>query len=263
MNALKKNNVTITGLGTQPLIFAHGFGTDQSAWRFIQNDFEDRFKLILYDNVAAGKSDDTVFSPNKYNNLYTYANDLLDICREIDLSDAYFVGHSVSGMIGMLAAIEEPRYFSKIVMVGASPRYLNDDGYVGGFDQTGIDRLYAAMTANYYAWVNGFAGLAMGNPDRPELSQEFARTLSSIRPDIAISVAKTVFQSDYRSELPKFGIETLILQSTDDIAVPQEVGEYLHAHLKGSKLINVNSTGHLPHISAPREVSKAVSDFIR
>jgi sigma-B regulation protein RsbQ len=261
-SALIKNNVNIIGSGKQTLVFGHGFGTDQTAWKAMLPFFIEDYRIVLYDNIAAGQADPDSYSPNKYNSLHAYAQDLNEICESLGLKDAVYIGHSVSGMIGMLASIAEPRYFKKMVFIGASPRYLNDTGYVGGFEQSDLNGLYESMTNNYYAWVNGFAPLAMGNPDKPELAADFARTLSSLRPDVALAVAKNIFQSDHRADLPKMDKETLILQSSNDIAVPMEVGLYLNQHIKESKLININSTGHLPHISAPGEAGRAILGFL-
>lgn len=263
-NPIKKNNVTIIGKtdANTTMIFAHGFGTDQTAWKTVADAFSDQYKIILYDNAGAGNSDPEAFSPNKYNTLDSYADDLIAICEELQIQDAIMVAHSVSGMISLLAAIKRPQYFSKIILVGASPRYRNDVNYVGGFEQSDLDGLYEAMDNNYFAWVSGFSQLAMANPENPQLAESFAATLSSIRPDIAQSVARVIFQSDYRSELPKINKETLIIQSNNDIAVPLEVAQYLNNHIQKSKMVVVNATGHFPHISAPQEIISAIKGFI-
>jgi sigma-B regulation protein RsbQ len=193
-----------------------------------------------------------------------YVTDLLDIFAYLDLKEVIYVGHSVSGMIGLLASLRNPEYFSKLVLLGANARYLNDDasGYVGGFNQEALDGLYAAMSSNYYAWASGFSSLAMNNPDRPQLATTFAATLSAIRPDIALAVAKVIFESDYREELPKVTKPVLIVQSSEDIAVPAAAAEYLHAHIAGSTLVNINSKGHFPQMSAPGEVVTVMQQFI-
>jgi len=263
LNPIEKNNVTIINDGKEDtILFAHGFGTDQTAWTSVAEAFQRDYRIILYDNVGAGRSAPEAFSPNRYDNLNSYADDLLDICRELNIDHAIMVGHSVSGMISLLAAIKEPQRFRKLILVGASPRYMNDEGYLGGFSREALDSLFQAMDNNYYAWVSGFAPAAMANADRPQLAESFASSLSSIRPDIAQSVARVIFQADYRTALPKLETETLLLQTREDIAVPTEVAEYLHKHIKNSKLKIVNAEGHFPHISAPQEIIKAIKDFI-
>lgn len=262
MNAKNKNNVNIVGSGNQTIIMAHGFGTDQTAWEKISDHFKQKYTVLLYDNVGAGKSDPQAFSPNKYSNLYTYSEDLLEICKEFDIKDAIVLAHSVSGMISILAAIKKPEYFSKLVLIGASPRYLNDENYDGGFTQEDLNLFYDAMSSNYFAWVSGFAPAAMCNLERPQLAENFAASLLDIRPDIAQSVSKVIFQSDHRKDLKKLNKETLIIQATDDIAVPSFVGEYLHKNINGSKYIQVSAKGHFPHISAPEQVIEAIESFI-
>lgn len=262
-DTLKRNNVTIQGSEGKPvMIFAHGFGTDQTAWNKVAAAFADDYRLVLYDNVGAGKSDPAAFSPNKYDALHSYAADLVDICNTLNIKDAIMVGHSVSGMISSLASIKQPGLFSKMILVGASPRYLNDNGYHGGFSREDLDGLFAAMDNNYYAWVSGFAPAAMANADKPQLAESFAQSLSSIRPDIAQSVARVIFQSDHRDALDKVDTETLLLQTKVDIAVPQEVAEYLNKNIKNSTLKIVEAEGHFPHISAPDEIIKAIKEYI-
>ena len=134
-NVLKRNNVKVLGKGTQPMIFAHGFGCDQNMWRFIYPAFEDKYKIILFDYVGSGKSDLEAYNPERYSDLNGYAQDVLDIIHELNLQNVILVGHSVSSMIGMLAGIKEPDTFDKIIFVGPSPRYINDDQYVGGFEK--------------------------------------------------------------------------------------------------------------------------------
>jgi sigma-B regulation protein RsbQ len=259
-SVIKRNNVHLVGQGRETIIFAHGFGSDQTVWRHQVAAFEASYRLVLFDHVGAGQSDMTAYSPLRYSSLYSYAEDLLELCAELKLSQATLVGHSVSGMVSLLAALVDPSRFKQLVFIGASPRYLNDaaTGYIGGFEQSDLDALYAAMSANYYAWASGFAPLAMGNPDRPELAIEFARTLSAIRPDIAQAVARVIFQSDHRLQLSKLTVPAVILQSNSDIAVPLEVGHYMADKIPRARLIHVNAQGHLPHISAPDEVTKTL-----
>lgn len=260
-SVIHRNNVHLTGQGDQTIVFAHGFGSDQSAWRHQVAAFAPSYRIVLFDHVGAGQSDMAAYSPLRYGTLSSYAEDLLELCTELKLSQVILVGHSVSGMASLLAALIAPSHFKQLIFLGASPRYLNEaaTGYVGGFEQADLDELYAAMSSNYYAWASGFAPLAMANLERPELAKEFARTLSAIRPDIAQAVARVVFQSDYRAELPKLRVPTVILQSNDDIAVPLCVGQYMADKIPQSRLININAKGHLPHLSAPDEVTKMLA----
>lgn len=258
-NIIQRNNVHRLGKGEKTIIFAHGFGSDQTAWRHQVAAFSEKYQIVLFDHVGAGKSDFLAYSPRRYSSLYSYAEDLLDLCAELRLTNSILVGHSVSGMISLLAALVEPNCFSQLIFIDASPRYLNDVGYHGGFEQSDLDRLYKAMSTNYYAWAIGFAPIAMATQDKPELAQEFTNTLSAIRPDIAQAVAKVIFQSDHRLELPRLSLPTFILQASDDIAVPPSVGQYMADKIPKSTLINILAQGHLPHISAPEVVNDAIA----
>lgn len=269
MNSLadikKKYNLKVEGdpAAEQTLVFAHGFGTDQTSWRFVKEDFKANYRLVLYDNVGGGKSDLNAFSPVKYQELNSYASDLLEISEVLQLRNAVLIAHSVSSMIGVLASIRNPSVFSKLILVGASPRYLNDKTYFGGFSREDLDVLYESMTTNYYSWVSGFSALAMGHYDKPELGEEFASTLAGLQPDIALSVAKVIFESDCRSKLAELKREVLIIQSKMDIAVPESVGRFLHANIERSKLLEIAVEGHFPQLSAPALLSHAIQTFLR
>lgn len=169
-NIMQRNNVHVLGNGTQTIVFAHGFGSDQTAWRHQVAAFATDFRIVLFDHVGAGNSDFSAYSPRRYSSLYSYAEDLLDLCAELKLTKSILVGHSVSGMVSLLAALVEPDCFSQLIFLDASPRYLNDVGYYGGFEQHELDAFYEAMSANYYAWASGFAPIAMATEDKPELA---------------------------------------------------------------------------------------------
>lgn len=259
---LKKFNVNIVGSGSPTLVLAHGFGSDQLGWRHQVEVLKDHYRLVLFDYLGCGQADITDYSPLHYNSLKSYAHDVLAIFDALALNNIIYIGHSVSSMIGMLVHQLEPERFNKLVFIGASPRYLNDGAYMGGFEQHDLNMLYDAMALNYLGWANGFGAAAMGNPERPELGQEFARSLSAMRPDIAQSTARMIFESDFRAELPTLQKPVLILQSNNDIAVPLAVGEYLASHLPQNRYAVLNSQGHLPHISAPQEVTAAIQAYL-
>jgi sigma-B regulation protein RsbQ len=259
---LQRNNVHVLGNGSQTIIFAHGFGSDQNAWQHQIAAFASKYRIVLFDHVGGGQSDLSAYSPHRYSSLYSYAEDLLDVCHELKLQQSILVGHSVSGMVSLLAALMEPDRFSQLIFIGASPRYLNDEGYRGGFDQHELDALYEAMSSNYHAWALGFAPLAMQNPDQPELTITFSKTLAAVRPDIALAVARMMFQSDHRPDLSKLKVPVAILQSNDDIVVPIEVGHYMKKKIPQSQLLQLPTSGHLPHVSSPNEVNKAIAQCL-
>ena len=261
-SVLARNNVRIIGTGPKTIILAHGFGTDQTAWRHQEADLATTHRVILFDHVGAGSSDISAYSARRYRSLHSYADDIVEILAELDAQEVVYVGHSMSGMAGVLAAILEPDRFARMILIAASPRYLNDGDYHGGFEQRDIDNLLAAMTANYQMWASGFAGLAMANPERPELAEKFAATLTALRPDIAVATSRMIFHSDYRAEVPQLKVPTLIVQSQNDVAVPLAVGEYLAQHIPHAQLQTIAAQGHLPHLSSPQAVLDAIRSFL-
>lgn len=261
-NIVVRNNVTILGQGDQPLIFAHGFGCDQNMWRFITPAFMDKYKIILFDYVGSGNSDINAYSSEKYQSLQGYVQDLLDIIETLSLQNSIFVGHSISAMIGLLASIQHPDYFKKLIMIGPSPCYLNDDGYRGGFERSDIAELLDMMEMNFTGWASYMAPIAMSNPEQPALTQELKQTFIAADPIIAKEFAEVTFLSDHRSELPKVSVPSLIIQCSEDSIVPIGVGDYLHQHLKNSTLQLMEAKGHYPHISHPNETIQCIADFL-
>lgn len=258
MSAIERNNVQVRGDGDRAMVFAHGFGCDQNMWRHVAPTFEADFKTILFDTVGAGRSDLSAYRPKKYAHLAGYADDLIEVIKEQGLTGVIFVGHSVSAMIGALASLKAPELFSKLIMVGPSPRYIDDDDYVGGFSPTQIEELLAFLDDNPMAWSQAMAPAIIGNADRPELAEELTASFCRTDPDIAKAFARVTFTSDNRADLEKLTTPTVILQCSDDIIAPREVGEYLRQHIAGSKLIVLAATGHCPNLSAPAEVTAAI-----
>jgi sigma-B regulation protein RsbQ len=259
---LKRNNVTQLGNGKQVMLFAHGFGCDQQSWQFVVNAFTEDYRVILFDYVGAGKSDLSQYDRNKYASLDGYAQDVLDICEALDLSDVIFVGHSVSSMIGLLAAVKEPKYFKKLIFIGPSPRYLNEAGYTGGFERTDLESLFEFMDSNYLGWSSALAPAIMGNADNPEHGAFLTNSFCMTDPEIARQFARVTFFSDNREDLQKLQIESLTLQCAEDIIAPLAVGDYMQSNTPGNSLVVLNATGHCPHISAPAETIAAIHGFL-
>src|SRR5918994_1212013 len=258
----QRNNVRVFGAGTQPMVFAHGFGCDQNMWRWITPAFENDYRIVLYDQVGAGQSDLSAYRSEKYRTLAGYAADLLEICAAEELTDVIFVGHSVSSMIGVLAAIQEPERFGKLILVGPSPRYVNDGDYVGGFGRQDIDGLLDFLESNYMGWAAAMAPVIMGNPERPELGAELTSSFCRTDPDVAREFARVTFLSDNRADLAKVRTPSLILQCSEDAIAPQAVGEYVHANLVASELMLLKATGHCPNLSAPEETIAAMKAYL-
>ncbi len=262
MSAIARNNVHINGTGPAAMVFAHGFGCDQNMWRHVAPAFEDRFRVVLFDHVGAGGSDLKAYSKEKYSTLAGYADDVVEIGNELGLKGAVFVGHSVSAMIGVLASLKAPGMFRSLVMVGPSPRYIDDEGYIGGFKEQQIAELLQFLSENHMGWSAAMAPTIMGNPDRPELGEELTNSFCRTDPDIAKEFARVTFNSDNRADLAKVTIPTLILQCCDDVIAPLAIGDYVHKQIPNSKLIVLKATGHCPNLSAPEEVISAMRGFV-
>ncbi|XP_070024328.1 karrikin insensitive 2 receptor CA-like [Nicotiana tabacum] len=258
------HNVKILGSGEQTVVLAHGFGTDQSVWKHLVPHLVDDYKIILFDNMGAGTTNPDYFDFERYSSLEGYAYDVIAILEDLKIPGCIYVGHSVSAMIGVTASIARPDLFTKLVTVSASPRYLNDSDYYGGFEQEDLDQLFEAMRSNYKAWCSGFAPLVVGGDMDSVAIQEFSRTLFNMRPDIALSVLQIIFLSDLRHLLAHVTVPCHIIQSMKDLAVPVVVSEYLHQHLGGESIVEVMSTeGHLPQLSSPDVVIPVLLRHIR
>jgi sigma-B regulation protein RsbQ len=260
--ALTRNNVRVEGQGGRAMIFAHGFGCDQNMWRFVEPSFQEAFRTILFDHVGAGGSDLSAYDPVKYSALSGYADDVVEIIRELGLDRVIFVGHSVSAMIGVLASLKAPELFERLVLIGPSPRYIDDGDYIGGFSAAQINELLESLSDNYLGWSAAMAPAIMGNPERPELGQELTNSFCRTDPEIAKAFARVTFTSDNRADLGRVTAPALILQCSDDIIASEEVGSYVHRHIPGSKLVLMTATGHCPNLSAPAETISAIRAFV-
>jgi sigma-B regulation protein RsbQ len=257
-----RNNVTILGLADGPTIMlAHGFGCDQNLWRLVTERLVARFRVVLFDHVGSGASDPTAWDAERYSSLTGYAGDVLDIARDLDLRDVVFVGHSVAAMIGVLAAAAEPDRFAKLVLLTPSPRYLDDEGYRGGFTRADIDELLDSMESNYLGWSQAMAPNIMGTPDRPELGDELTDSFCRTDPAKALVFARTTFLSDNRADLHRVSVPTLIIECAQDTLAPREVGAYVQKQIPGSTLVTLDATGHCPHVSAPQATAEAIAAF--
>lgn len=257
-----RNNVQVFGKGSQPMLFAHGFGCDQNMWRFITPEFQADYRVILFDYVGCGKSDVRSYDPKRYASLAGYAQDVLDVCEEMDLTDIIFVGHSVSSMVGVLAANQQPQRFSRLIMLGPSPCYINDGVYIGGFEREDIQGLLETMERNFLGWAQFLAPVVMKNSERPELARELEESFCSTDPDIMRRFAEATFYADNRADLSKVTVPSLILQCQEDTIAPLCVGTYLHQELAGSTLRVMDATGHCPHMSHPEETVRLMRDYL-
>lgn len=261
-DVLTRNHVQMLGAGRQPIVFAHGFGCDQRIWRLITPAFAERYQLVLFDYVGCGQSDLAAFSLERYDSLHGYAQDVLDICGALDLRQAIFVGHSISGAIGALAAIRAPGCFERLIMIGSSAHYINEPGYVGGFEHAEIMGMLDLMEKNYFGWANFLAPLAMQNADRPDLAHDLEQSFRSLDPRIARDFARVTFLADIRRDLPQLRTPTLLIQAAEDQIVPSSAADYLHQHLPNSTQRIIQAIGHYPHVSHAPETIQLIQEYL-
>lgn len=263
MSIVHRNNVRVVGSGPRTLMLAHGFGCDQNMWRFIVPAFENEYRVILFDHVGAGNSDISQYSSARYQSLDGYVEDVIEIIDAMEAGPVIFVGHSVSAIIGVLAAIKAPTEFERLVLVGPSPCYINDGEYIGGFSRTDIDGLLDMLDQNYLGWSRSMAPVIMGNSERPELSAELNDSFCRTDPQIAKEFARVTFLSDNRADLGLVETPTLILQCSQDVIAPDCVGDFVHGHIADSQFVTLRATGHCPHMSAPDEVVAVLKDYLK
>lgn len=263
MSVIQRNNVVLEGNGSEVLMFAHGFGCDQNMWRYIVPAFQDDYKIVLFDHVGAGNSDLSAYSYKKYDSLEGYAADIIEIATELELENVTFVGHSVSAVMGIIAAEMAPQIFKRLVLVGPSPSYINQEDYVGGFSRAEIEELLESLNNNHLGWSITMAPVIMGNPERAELGDELANSFCKTDPEIAKHFARTTFLTDKRNILPNIKIPALIMQCSNDVIAPVEVGHYMHEQMPGSTLVLMKATGHCPNLSAPGETIAAIKAFMK
>ena len=263
MTARTRNDVRVSGEAeARPIVFAHGYGCDQNMWRFITPDFEVDHRVVTFDHVGFGHSDLSAYDPVRYDSLRGYAEDAVEVIRDLELTDVVFVGHSVSAMIGVLAHARAPELFGAMVMVGPSARYVDDGDYRGGFTRAQIKELLDNLDANHLGWSAAMAPVIMGNPDRPELTEELTNSFCRTNPDVARQFARVSFLSDNRADLPGVDVPTLVLQCSEDVIAPESAGRYVHEHIVGSAFTQLAATGHCPHLSEPEETTAAIRSWL-
>lgn len=262
MHIEHRNNVKVLGRGPATLVFAHGFGCDQSMWRFLVPSFEERYRIVLFDSVGSGASDPAAYDRAKYDTLHGYADDLIEIVDGFGQGPVVFVGHSVAAMVGVLASIKAPALFAAQVMVSPSPSYIDDGDYIGGFTRDDIEELLQTLHDNYLGWSSNMAPAIMGAPDQPALGQELTNSFCRNDPEIAAHFARVTFLSDHRADLPRSATPALILQCTDDMVAPVAVGEYMQRTMPSSVLALIDNIGHCPHMSAPSASTDAIQAFL-
>ncbi len=261
-NIINKHNIKIYGTGSQTLFFAHGYGCDQNMWRFVAPHFYDNYKVVLFDHIGSGKSDAEAYNFETYSSLHAYANDVEQICKDLNFENIVFIGHSVSAMIGILAAINSPNLFQRLILVAPSPSYINYPNYTGGFDKEDISELIKTLESNYMGWSKAIAPIIVGDSEKQEIEEELSNSFCAMNPDIAKHFAKVTFLSDHREDLKNCNTASLIIQCKPDALAPIQVGIYMHQELKNSTLKVINSPGHCPHLTTPQLVIQAIEDYL-
>ncbi len=260
--AMTRNNVVLSGIDSHPLLFAHGYGCDQNMWRLVAPAFADDHRIVLFDHVGAGRSDARAYEPTKYATLDGYVADVLEICDQLALKDVVYVGHSVSAMIGMLAAIRRPDLFKSLILVGPSACYIDEDGYRGGFSREDIDELIDQLDSNYLGWSRSITPVIMANPERPELARELSESFCRTDPTIAKAFARVTFLSDNRGDLDLVRLPTLVMQCSQDALAPESAGRFVHDRVQGSEFVHLKAKGHCPHLSAPEETIAVMRRYL-
>ena len=262
-SASKRSNVTVSGTsGAAPaIVFLHGLGSDQSCWRQLAPAFEDRYQVVLLDLVGAGQSDASAYDYVRHGSLRAHADDLLEVLHELELTDVVFVGHSVSSLIGILAAVKEPARFGRLVLLAPSPRFVNEKGYAGGFEKQDVSELLTAMEQDYQGWAAGIAPVMLGKQNH-SLIMELTNSFLQTNPDIARHFARVTFLADHRDDLPLLATPVLLLQCAHDVLAPLAVGTYLHEHLPNSQLVVIDTPGHCAHLTAPAQTLSEIEEFL-
>jgi sigma-B regulation protein RsbQ len=264
MDVRSRNNVRIVGAADGPtIVLAHGFGCDQNLWRLVTARLAPEFRVVLFDHVGSGASDPAAWDAERYSSLQGYADDILELVRDLDLRDVVFVGHSVAAMMGVLAACDDPVRIAKLVLLTPSPCYVDDGDYRGGFSRADIDELLESLESNYLGWSRAMAPTIMGAPGQPELSEELAESFCRTDPTRARVFARATFLSDNRADLDRVCVPTLVIECAFDAIAPCGVGAFVHGRIAGSRLITLDTTGHCPHLSAPEETAEAIAAFAR
>lgn len=247
-------NARIIGSGGETMVLAHGFGLDQSVWDKILPYLTQHYQVVVFDWLFSGAvKDPNIFDPLKYSSYDAFANDLIALMDELDLKSSVFVGHSMSGMIGCIASIKRPELFNRLILVGASPRYINIDEYEGGFEAAAIDNLLSDVECNYQNWTSSFPTLVVDNND-PLSVEKISKCLKSMKHEFALPLAKTVFRSDERDILDKVTTPCTIIQTTSDFVVPDSVAYYMQKKIKGKSTVEfVKADGHFPQLTAHLE----------
>ncbi|PKA57202.1 putative esterase KAI2 [Apostasia shenzhenica] len=253
-------NARLVGSGELTLVLAHGYGGSQAAWDAVVPDLSQRHQLLLFDWSFSGAIDPPPpFDSSMQYSFESLAGDLIAILDDMNLEGVVFVGHSISGMIGCIASIKRPELFTHLVLVAASPMYINTEDYHGGFDLSLVDSFIAAIESDFHGWAESFAGAVFATEHHIPM-QKFLATLKAMNPKAALALAKTIFYSDQRRLLEHVEVPSTIIQGVADMAVPVAVAYYMLGKLKGGAAVHlVEENGHFPHVTSPKKFVEIIN----
>lgn len=254
----------VVGDAGEAFVFGHGLGGTQEHWGPLATHLVARGRVVTFDLAGSGACDRSVFSPVRHATLMGFADDLALLCADLELRAVTYIGHSLSGMSGILASVADPGLISRMVLIGSSARYTDDPstGYVGGLSEEALAAMLVDIKADFALWSAGFGPSIMSNEDRPELATEFTHTLLRYEPDVALAIIRAAYMSDFRAVVPRVRVPALVLQGTDDPAVPLAAAQWLADTIPDARMKVLKTRGHLPHVVDPDEVIAAIDVFL-
>ncbi len=262
MRSLRKNNVSISGSGSKTLVFVHGYGCDQSMWRFVAPQFELSHRVVLYDLTGMGQSDLSEYDFKAYRTLQRHADDLTAILEDLEVSDGVLIGHSVGATIACLAALKCPERISALALVAPSPSFMNDAAYTGGFDREALEGLVNLMDENFLGWTSRVTPTIAGEDRAGETAAELTQSFCRTDPAIAKHFGRITFLADHRADMKRVEAPAAIIQCTDDALAPVDVGVWLSENMKRGTLKFIEATGHCPHMTEPAKTTEAIREFL-
>lgn len=263
MSLIERNNVRHLGEAGPVVVFGHGFGTDGTSWQEVAEPICAQHRVVLFDHIGFGRSDRLAFS-DRHGSLDGYADDLLEILASLGVPELVYVGHSIGGVIGLLASIRQPRLFRRIVLLNSTPHFIDEPatGYVGGFNRRQIEGSLELMGADYGAWADAIAPMAIGHANSLAQIQAFGQGLHSLDAMIARRFGRLALFVDVRERLAEVRTPVSILQCVEDEFAPVAVGRYMHEALPGSSLTLLPASGHCPQITQPEIVVDALWEVL-
>lgn len=264
LDPVRSLRATVTGDGPRTLVLGNGFCTDRSSWDAVRAALPADWRVVGYEYAGAAASDPAAWDPERHATLHGHADDVVALLAALDVRDAVFVGHSMSGMVGLLARLAAPARIGRVAVVSCSPRYVDDPatGYVGGFSAEAVDASIAQADADLAAWMAGFVPALLGPETTPQLVRDYAGQLLGMRPDITRTMLRAIFRADFRAVIPRVDGPVHVVQPELDATAPATVGAWLARTLPHGMLHPLPTRGHLPHLTHPALVAEVLRDVL-